>query len=182
MSDDVSSRLRLVTPPASEPVTLSEAKLFLRIEHSDEDAAITRAIASAREAAEQFLKLALLPQELEFTVACRGLRRIGLPVGPATALDAVTVTGSDGHVAELDETVFRLSVDGCSIFFDRVPSGVSITVGYHASMADTASALPALLKQGILHHVAAILEQREGVAALPVSSLQCYQPFRRISL
>jgi len=182
MSDDVSSRLRVMTPPVSEPVSLSEAKLFLRIEHAAEDAVITRAIASAREACEHYLGSALLPQSLSFTGACDGRIRLMLPFGPATAIDAVTVTDDAGAETELVETDYRLSIDGYSVFFDTAPSGAFVTVEYVAALADTANALPALLKQGILHHVGAWMEQREGAAPMPLASLACYQPYRRVRL
>jgi len=41
--------------PSSEPVTLAEAKLRLRVDHNDEDALIGALIASARESAEHEL-------------------------------------------------------------------------------------------------------------------------------
>lgn len=181
MSDDVSSRLRRITPPGSEPVSLSEAKLFLRIEHDAEDATIARAITAAREACEQYLGSALLPQTFEYAQGCDGKQRLHLPAGPATAIDTVTVSDEDGDT-ELAETDCRLSVDGFSLYFDSVPRGMWVTVAYAAALADSAEELPALLKQGMLHHVAALLAQREGVAALPVSSLQCYQPYKRVRL
>lgn len=181
MSDDVSSRLRVITPAASEPVTLSEAKLFLRIEHTADDEAVTRAIIAARQAAEQFLKCALLPQMLEYTVGLSGVRRVALPVGPATAINEITVTGCDGTEREIDETLFRLSVDGYAVFFDPIPSGEFLTISYAASTADNAANLPSLVKQGILHHMASMMD-REGDAAMPLAALQCYQPFRRIAL
>ncbi len=182
MSDDVSSRLRLVTPPESEPVSLSEAKLFLRIEHDAEDAVINRAIATAREACEQFLRSALLPQEWELTVGCHGQLRVHLPLAPASAIDTITAVSVSGESTVLDETDFRLSLDGCSVFFEQPPTAEQMQIIYTASLADTAAALPALLKQGILHHVAALTEHRDGAAALPMASVPCYQPFRRIGL
>lgn len=181
MTDDVSSRLRLVVPPASEPVSLSEAKLFLRIEHAAEDTVISRAITAARQACESYLSCALLPQSWNYTVGGAGTLRIALPFGPATAIDAVTVTNGSGVSTELAETAYRLSLDGFSLFLDN-PTEQVLSIDYDASLADNDSALPALLKQGILHHVAAAMHLREGAAPMPLLSLQCYQPFRQVRL
>lgn len=90
MTDDRSTALILITPPASEPLTLAEAKVFLRIEHAADDALITRAVAAAREAAEHYLRCALLPQTWEYIVAiriaarcdCRLVRRNRSPALP----------------------------------------------------------------------------------------------------
>ncbi len=180
MTDDVSSRLRLVTAAASEPVSLSEAKLFLRIEHATEDTVILRAITAAREACEAYLGCALLPQRWSYAVAGGGKRCIALPFGPATSIEAVTVT-SNGVTTELNEAAHRLSVDGFSLYLDVAAQGV-MTVEYDASLADSENGLPALLKQGVLHHVAAAMHLREGAAPMPLQSLHCYQPYRRVRL
>lgn len=46
--------LKLITAPASEPVTLAEAKAHLRIEHTESDGLITDLIIAAREYCEGF--------------------------------------------------------------------------------------------------------------------------------
>lgn len=54
--------LQLVTPPAIEPVTLAEAKLFLRLDTTADDALVTSLIAAARRQVEQILARALITQ------------------------------------------------------------------------------------------------------------------------
>lgn len=52
----------LVTPPASEPVTLLQAKAHLRVDIPDDDQKITELITSARQHLEGMANLALLTQ------------------------------------------------------------------------------------------------------------------------
>lgn len=55
-------RLRLVTDAASEPVTLSDAKAYCRVDIPDEDALITSLIKAARRHVEKETGLALMTQ------------------------------------------------------------------------------------------------------------------------
>src|SRR5690349_18614090 len=59
--------LKLVTPPASEPLTLAEAKDHLRVDDTSSDTYITDLIAIARQWAEGETGLALLPQTWAYT-------------------------------------------------------------------------------------------------------------------
>lgn len=54
--------LKLITPPATTPVTLVEAKKHLRVDFTDDDALITAAISAATDYAEQFMGRALIDQ------------------------------------------------------------------------------------------------------------------------
>ena len=54
--------LKQKTPPASEPVTLSEAKAYLRITDSDDDAFINSLIASVRQRFEEWTARSLITQ------------------------------------------------------------------------------------------------------------------------
>lgn len=56
---------RLVNAPASEPITLAEAKAHLRLEVGDDDAAVTTAIKAARQWAEQYLWRGIVTQTWE---------------------------------------------------------------------------------------------------------------------
>jgi len=57
--------LKLISPPASEPITLVEAKAHLRVTDSDNDTLITALIKAARANAEGFMGRALVDQTWE---------------------------------------------------------------------------------------------------------------------
>ncbi len=182
MSDDTSSALRLVTPPEDEPLTLAQAKAFLRIEHTADDDTITAAISAARQYAESYLRMALLPQSWEYCVANPCATVLKLPLGPADAITAITVTNAAGDTATLGTSLYRLSVDGFGVHFESVPQGEVLTVAYSAASYAAVEDIPALILQGMLHHIAVMLESRDGSAPLPVQAAGCYAPFRRVRL
>jgi uncharacterized phiE125 gp8 family phage protein len=182
MSDDHSSALRLITPAASEPLTLAQAKLFLRIDHTADDEAITRAIASARQFAEQYLRTVLLPQTWEYVVANPLSSALRLPLGPAQTISSVSLIAANGTSSVMHTMNYRLSVDGFAVIFANVPTAENVVIRFVASTAATASDVPAPVVQGMLHHIAAMVEARDGVAALPIQAVHCYQPYRRIML
>lgn len=182
MSNDRSSLLRLITAPTSEPVSLTQAKTFLRVEHTADDTLISSAIAAARYAAESYLRAALLPQTWEYTVANPNGAEIRLPFGPAQSITSITLTNEAGTTTTMASGNYRLSVDGFTVLLANPPSIEKLKVTYSASSYTSSSAVPALLAQGMLHHIAAMYENRDGDAPMPVQSLTCYQPFRRVVL
>jgi uncharacterized phiE125 gp8 family phage protein len=60
----------IVTPPASEPVTLSEAKAQLSVTSSAHDTRITSLITTARRQVERYLKRALITQTWKVYYNC----------------------------------------------------------------------------------------------------------------
>lgn len=177
MTTDTTSRLTLLAPPEDEALTLGEAKQFLRITHDDEDAVIATAIAAARAAAEDYLRITLLPQEFsyEFTQIAHILP---LPVGPAQSIAQVIAYDRDGNATELDSNAYRLSVDGHGMVLPHIPLGHSFAIEFTAGLTQ----VPAPVKQGMLHHVAAMFEDRGGEAEMPAIARQLYQPYRRVRL
>ena len=182
MSDDHSSALQLVTPPSSEPLTLAQAKNFLRVEHTADDDAITRAISVARYFAEHYLRLALLPQTWDYSKANPETCTLRLPFGPAQSITSVKLVAGDGTISIMNAANYRLSVDGFAVIFANVPTAENVVVRFVASTAATASDVPAPIVQGMLHHIAMMMETRDGAAPLPLQSVNCYHPFRRVSL
>ncbi len=182
MSEDRSSSLRLVTPPTTEPVSLAQAKQFLRIEHTADDDAVLRAMFAARLAAEHYTKQALLPQTWDYTIANPCPTKIELPFGPAQSITSITLTNEAGASSTMNIANFRLTVDGFAVLFDPAVSIEKLTVRYVAGLATSAAELPVTLVQGILHHIAVMVEQRDGAAAMPMQAMAYYQPYRRVRL
>lgn len=69
--------LTLVTGPATEPLTLSDAKLHLRVDAPDEDALIDILIRAARETVESYTHRALITQTWDYKLD-------GFPLGWST--------------------------------------------------------------------------------------------------
>tara|TARA_R110001592_G_scaffold153992_1_gene382852 strand:- start:4438 stop:5094 length:657 start_codon:yes stop_codon:yes gene_type:complete len=59
------SGLVIKTEPASEPITLAEAKAYLRVDSSGDDALITSLIVSARKLCEEHMQRAIMSQTLQ---------------------------------------------------------------------------------------------------------------------
>lgn len=58
----LSSHVRLKTAPTTEPVSLSDLKLYLRIDNNEEDSLLTMMIASARQMAEEYTLRSFITQ------------------------------------------------------------------------------------------------------------------------
>ena len=84
--------LTLVTPPASEPVTLVQAKAWLKRGDSAEDDTLGVLLKAARQQVEADTGLALLTQTVDVAVDVLpdSQRFLRLPVGPLQAIVSVT--------------------------------------------------------------------------------------------
>jgi uncharacterized phiE125 gp8 family phage protein len=79
----------LVTAPAVEPLSLSECKLYLRVDHTSDDTLIAAMLVSARTWAETFLRRALCTQTIDYRY--RGWPvQYGPLVVPGAPLQSVT--------------------------------------------------------------------------------------------
>jgi len=85
------SQVRVITPPATEPVTLAEAKVDLRVDHTDDDALITGLIVAARAEAELLSRRALINRTLEMSLCgWPSTGKIYLPYPPVVSVTSVT--------------------------------------------------------------------------------------------
>ena len=88
----------LVRPPASEPVTLAEAKAHLRVTHGEEDALIGALITSARRVAEAKTGLCFIAQGWTvFRDSWPEDGLITLPLSPVLAIGDLAVHGEEAR-------------------------------------------------------------------------------------
>lgn len=86
--------LRIVTPPASEPVTLAEAKAQLRITDTSTDTVITGLIPAATRFCQSLVQRVFVAQTLEWVLPCwRPV--IEIPVAPVKAADITSINYID---------------------------------------------------------------------------------------
>src|SRR4029077_8436101 len=103
----------LLSGPGVEPITLAEAKQFIRVEHDDDDDVIGALIAGSRIHVETQTRRAPITQSWRRPrarwpdIGCLPL----LPV-PVKTLDAVRVYKSDGTTQVIDAAAFVLDKAG----------------------------------------------------------------------
>jgi uncharacterized phiE125 gp8 family phage protein len=185
----------LLTPPAVEPLTLDEAKSYLRIDAADEDATVTALIAAARLHVEGLTRRALITQTWRLSLdAWPDDGRIPVRPGPLRLLDAARVYDLDNVAHALDTQSFvpdlaasALNVMPWSLAQpQRAAAGIELDVvcGY----GDASSDVPEPLRQAIRLLTAHWYDNRGLVApgatlaALPASVAALIAPYRMVSL
>lgn len=184
--------LTLVTAPASEPVTLAEAKAQLRVEVADDDALITDLIAASRQAAEAHMRRALITQTWRLSLDrfpgrplpwWDGVREgadipeaanaIELPRPPLASVtsvtayddaDTATVAPAADYFVDTDREPGRVVLRSGRTWpvVGRVAGGVEVVF---VAGYGAAGAVPEAIRQGMLMLIGHLCENREAVGA-----------------
>ncbi|WP_029354118.1 head-tail connector protein [Bosea sp. 117] len=97
----------LLAGPAAEPLTLAEAKAYLRVDHDAEDALISSLITAARATVEALTRRLLIDQSWRITLSAwpaSGL--VVAPVNPLRALTAAWIVDAAGEEIALPLDAF----------------------------------------------------------------------------
>lgn len=193
--------LKLITPPAVEPLTLNEVKEHLRVDSTDQDTMIALYLKSARQRLEGpygFLARCLVTQTWELTIDAFPTNEILIPLPPLQQIDSVkyddtagneqTLAGSEYTIDAVNEPGWLLPTTTWPATFDGINSvRIQFTAGYPpttASPPDLVANIPADIKAGILLDIGAKFEHREdiivGAAAtqLPRGAEDLLRPYR----
>lgn len=101
----------LLAGPLSEPLTLAEAKTYLRVDHEAEDALISSMIVAARATVETLTRRALIDQRwriMRDAWPASGL--IPAPISPLRSLDGAALIDAAGEETALPLAAFALDV------------------------------------------------------------------------
>jgi len=152
----------VITPPTSEPITIDEARLHLRVDHCDEDELINTLITAAREQAEHIIGRAIMPQTLELELSSFS-GDITLEHPPIVSVESIKYL--DATVAEITLLAGDyVLTNGYIKPVTAWPSGSAVKVRYVAGYAD-AESVPAGIKAWIKLAIGTWYAKREGMTA-----------------
>jgi len=189
--------LVLTAAPEREPVSVSEAKDYLRIDSAVEDPVVASLILAARLHIEGALDIAMVTQSWSLFVDCWPEDgRVSIPVGPLKSVDSVKVydandtaqtVSPETYVVDLSLLRPRLVRQAGAVWPipGRPANGIKIalTAGY----GDTTDKVPQPIRQAVLMLAAHWYEQREPVVferldELPHGVADLLKPYRQVRL
>lgn len=180
MTNNNSRLLTRVTAPSSEPVTLAEAKLYLRVDNTTEDSLIADLIVAARMSAESYLKKSLITQAWKLVYNGIVDEEVELLMLPVVSIVSVIVVNRDASTQTISSAGYYLNASKNKLIFDSPPTGFAIEITYSTGYG-TASAIPSPIKYGIIAHIAAMYDNRID-AQIPAKAIALYAPFREVWL
>jgi hypothetical protein len=195
--------------PVEEPITLEEAKTFLRVNNDEDDALLDSLIIAARILCEESTRRALITQQWrlwldafpgaeepwwdgvrEGTVNGVIRRFIHLPRPPLISVDSVRIYDEDNQEEEFPaEATFvdtasepgRLALRNGAAWPVPGRSYNGVRVDFTAGYG-AAEDVPQALKQGMLAHVAHLYENRGDGQSLAGVKAEAYAPHVALSL
>lgn len=188
--------LVMMTPPAAEPVSVAEAKEFLRVDGSNEDVLIASLLLTSRLHVEAALSIALISQSWTLVLDLwPDAPAVEIPLSPVQSVASVRVMNASGSAVTVPAESYAVDISsrpGRVIWKNgrALQPGVSaggIEIDFTAGFGNAAS-VPAPLKHAILMLTAHWYEHRdpqeigsEG-ARIPDAVSDLIKPFRTIRL
>jgi uncharacterized phiE125 gp8 family phage protein len=156
-----------ITPPAAEPITLEQAKQFVRVDGSDLDLEISSYIKGACAHVQTLTSTRLATQTVEVTADSFADLAV-LPIGPVQSVSQIHYVNDAGAEQLLEATTYELSGAGLEqgirpVSGTRWPGygnravRVQLVVGY----APEAAALPSDITLALLLSVRALFDDKK---------------------
>lgn len=184
----------LLSGPAAEPVSLDEAKSWLRLEAGDEDLLVRALIVSARMTLEAYTRRCFVTQSWRmgldaWPAATMRRKLLAAPFAPFQSVSAIRIFDASGVARELAAEAYRAPAApeaGRIAFVDAPPAPGRATDGIEIDLVagyGGAAMTPEPLRRAILALVAHWHENRGDVAEAatrpPALVEALARPFRR---
>lgn len=178
--------IRPITPPSVEPITLAQAKLHLRVDHTDDDALISAYIEGARVFAEKFTARAFVTQTWELVIDKFPLHEIMIPLPPLQSVSSIKYDDTGGVEQTLATNGYEVDtasqpgwvvpvVSGWPTVFSGINAvRIRFVAGYSPttdSPPDLVENIPASLKDAIRLHVGNLYANRESTVVGTIASI-----------
>ncbi len=166
---------KVIAGPAKEPLSLDEAKRFLRITSDAEDNVVLALVAAARKRVERGTELALITQTVEAKAdGFWGSCALELPMPPLQSIVSIQYLDADGALQTLPSDTYRVSTHrrpgrGWLAYGKSWPATrcqpEAVTITFKAGFGDDASAVPPNLVHAVRLLAAHYDRHREAVLA-----------------
>jgi len=177
-----------LTSPALEPVSLARVKLFLRVDHDNEDDLIADMIKAARLQIEDYCGVSLITRSRRFSLPLKTDGHIVINHYPLLEIEAVrvidkrggkTVLTASDYTANLRSRPVRFHLEAAKYAASSHNLEVDAVAGYGPSEAD----IPAPFMQAILLLTAQFYERGDDRPAdIPLMVQALLMPYRGVRL
>ena len=167
--------LKLISEPGAEPLSLSEAKLHLRVEHSVDDDLITALIKAAREQAEHLTGRALITQTWARVLDAFPAAEIELGMPPVQSIASITYVDAAGDTQTLDADDYSLDTTTppgwvlpsatLSTWPSTLDTANAVTVTFVAGYGATGASVPEAIRTWMKLQLGTMYKHRESIVA-----------------
>jgi len=184
---------KLITGPAAEPLSTSEAKLHLKVEDSTDDTLIATLIKAARETVEEFTRRALVNQTWELQFDDFDKESYDLEKTPVSSITSVKYIDQNGSEQTLSASYYTLNnadepnqiLQASGQIWPSVRGFTNdVKVRFVAGYGSDGTNVPASLKAAMLLIIGHLYENREDVVVgrqvntLPKGAEYLMYPYR----
>ena len=169
--------LKLITPPASFPLTLEEVKSHLNVDYADKDALIELYLQAAVDHAERFTGRALVDQTWELSLSEFPVGKITIPKPPLLEIVSIVYDDAAGSEQTVDAASYVVDYDSSPGSVSLLPALTWPTVlvaensvrirfraGYLVDESPADGDVPSAIKAAILLIIGNFFENRETVS------------------
>ena len=179
---------KVTTDPTVEPISVADLKTFARIDGSDEDTMLSNFIVSARQAAENYLGIALISQTITLKMDFWPSENISLPRPPLISITAVETLDEDDTASTYSSDNYYIITTGDygQLVINRNTTWPLNTVRDHggyqiryvAGYGTAATDVPRAIRDGLFLWATDIYENRVIRDVPPPEAMSLLQKYR----